>query len=66
MRKNGQPEFPDPDKNGFFAPEENGIDVKSPEFKAVHKACQKFLPAGAAARLRAVPAARSMEAPAPR
>lgn len=39
MRKNGQPEFPDPDKNGFFAPEENGIDVKSPEFKA----CQKFL-----------------------
>ncbi|MGW7689177.1 hypothetical protein ACWGMA_09920 [Streptomyces asiaticus] len=46
MRKNGVPDFPDP-KGGGFAPEEAGIDVKSPEFRDAHKACQQHLPAGA-------------------
>ncbi|MBP8535858.1 hypothetical protein [Streptomyces sp. MK37H] len=46
MRKNGVPEFPDP-KGGGFAPEEAGIDVKSPEFRDAHKACRQHLPAGA-------------------
>nr|ADK54822.1 hypothetical protein [uncultured soil bacterium] len=42
MRESGQPKFPDPDKGGF-----RGVDTSTPEFKAAHKACEKFSPAGA-------------------
>lgn len=46
LRENGLPDFPDPEGGGF-APEDAGIDVDSPEFKAAHKACQQHLPEGA-------------------
>ncbi|MEU4894825.1 hypothetical protein AB0B12_19905 [Streptomyces sp. NPDC044780] len=46
MRKNGVPDFPDPEGGGF-APEKAGIDVESSEFRDAHKACRQHLPAGA-------------------
>ncbi|MFV5996971.1 hypothetical protein ACNPQM_32360 [Streptomyces sp. NPDC056231] len=67
MRKNGQPGFPTRTRTVSSPPEENGIDVKSPEFKAAHKACQKFLSAGAPPPAwDPSPPPRGKEAPAPR
>ncbi|MFJ7493456.1 transposase [Streptomyces sp. NPDC097727] len=42
MRESGRSKFPDPDKGGF-----RGVDTSTPEFKAAHKAYEKFSPAGA-------------------
>ncbi|MEV6347590.1 hypothetical protein [Actinoplanes sp. NPDC051851] len=43
MRKNGLPDFPDPDKQGMFI----GIDVKSAAFTAAQEKCRRYLPGGA-------------------
>jgi hypothetical protein len=48
MRKNGVPEFPDPE-NGrtvLRAGPGTGIDPNSPEFKAAQEACQDLAPQG--------------------
>jgi hypothetical protein len=50
MRKNGVPQFPDPDANGMWqAPLLIGgaeLDENSPAFKKADDACKKYLPAG--------------------
>jgi hypothetical protein len=49
MRKNGVPEFPDPNPEGGIrlrAGPGTGIDPESAEFKAAEKACRKLLPRG--------------------
>jgi hypothetical protein len=48
MRRHGVPNFPDPkaDSSGYhlrYGPE-NGIDVRSPQFKSAEQACKKPLP----------------------
>jgi hypothetical protein len=48
MRRHGVPNFPDPkaDANGYhlrYGPE-NGIDVRSPQFKSAEQACKRLLP----------------------
>lgn len=40
MRKNGQPDFPEPDERGIFT----GIDLDTPEYKAAQKVCEKEMP----------------------
>jgi hypothetical protein len=46
MREKGVPKFPDADAHGMLDPESKGINTNTPAFKAAHKACLKFLPAG--------------------
>jgi hypothetical protein len=46
MREKGVAKFPDADAHGMLDPESKGIDTNTPAFKAAHKACLKFLPAG--------------------
>ena len=48
MRRNGVPDFPDPDSNGHFAGgrEAKVRVVNSPKFRTAAKACQKLLPSG--------------------
>ncbi|WP_405087190.1 hypothetical protein [Microbispora sp. NBC_01389] len=43
MRKNGLPDFPEPNADGMFT----GIDLGSAEFRAAQQTCQKLLPADA-------------------
>ncbi|HEX6519777.1 MAG TPA: hypothetical protein VF070_07125 [Streptosporangiaceae bacterium] len=48
MRKNGEPDFPDPSPNGRFQP--NGgtrpIDPNAPQFKSAMSKCHPLLPPG--------------------
>jgi hypothetical protein len=44
MRKNGEPNFPDPNAQGQISV--SGIDPDSPAFKQARQACQKDLPNG--------------------
>jgi hypothetical protein len=52
MRKNGVPNFPDPDSKGRIkitsgdsaGGQKIGVDVNSPQFKRAAQACQKLLP----------------------
>jgi hypothetical protein len=47
MRKNGAPNFPDPDANGEIQiTEGQGLDPNLPSFKRAEKACQRFMPRG--------------------
>jgi hypothetical protein len=46
MRKNGVPNFPDPDGGKLIMKSDQGIDPNSPQFKAAQKACQKLMPGG--------------------
>jgi hypothetical protein len=50
MRKHGLPNFPDPKPAGsgfgLTLRTENGIDVRSPQFKRAQQACKKLLPNG--------------------
>jgi hypothetical protein len=54
MRKNGVPDFPDPDSNGNIritggrdkSGRTFGLDPNSPQFKRAQKACQKLQPNG--------------------
>jgi hypothetical protein len=54
MRKNGVPEFPDPDSQGRIKitsgmnanGERTGVDPSSPQFQSAQKACQKLQPKG--------------------
>jgi hypothetical protein len=47
MRKNGVPDFPDPQNGRFVAGE--GIDPNSPQFQSAMGACRKLLPGGVTA-----------------
>jgi hypothetical protein len=49
MRRNGVPEFKDPDRNGAFPPLRNGLGPQSPQFQKADKACAAYKPQGAAA-----------------
>jgi len=45
MRKNGEPNFPDPNAQGQLSfGSSSGIDPSSPQFQQAQKACQKLLP----------------------
>jgi len=45
MRKNGEPNFPDPNAQGQLSfGSANGIDPSSPQFQQAQTACQKLLP----------------------
>jgi hypothetical protein len=45
MRKNGEPNFPDPNAQGQLSVgSSNGIDPSSPRFQQAQTACQKLLP----------------------
>ena len=45
MRRNGEPNFPDPNAQGQLSfGSANGIDPGSPQFQRAQKACQKLLP----------------------
>jgi hypothetical protein len=54
MRKNGVPNFPDPDSSGKLLitsgrsanGEKTGVDSNSPQFKKAQQACQNLQPAG--------------------
>jgi hypothetical protein len=46
MRKNGVPNFPDPQGGKLIMKEGSGIDPNSPQFQAAQKTCQKLLPGG--------------------
>jgi hypothetical protein len=48
MRKNGVPEFPDPENGGTVlrAGPGSGVDPNSAEFKAARRACQDLAPQG--------------------
>jgi hypothetical protein len=47
MRKNGVPNFPDPDGQGVIQfGSSNGIDPSSPKFQAANRTCRKLLPNG--------------------
>jgi len=47
MRKNGVPNFPDPNAQGVIQfGSANGIDLGSPKFRAAQQACRKVLPNG--------------------
>lgn len=47
MRKNGVPNFPDPDPTGRLSfGSENGIDDNAPQFKTAQRECQNLLPNG--------------------
>ena len=47
MRKNGVPNFPDPQGGKLLMKQGSGIDPNSPQFQAAQKTCQKLLPGGA-------------------
>jgi len=45
MRKNGEPNFPDPNAQGQLSVgSSNGIDPSSPQFQQAQTACRKLLP----------------------
>jgi hypothetical protein len=46
MRKNGVPDFPDPE-GGKITIKGGTVDPNSPQFQAAQKTCQKLLPGGA-------------------
>ena len=46
MRKNGVPNFPDPQGGKLIMKQGSGIDPNSPQFQAAQKKCQKLLPGG--------------------
>ncbi|MEV0403310.1 hypothetical protein [Actinoallomurus sp. NPDC050550] len=46
MRKNGVPNFPDPQGGRLLMNAGSGIDPNSPQFQAAQKTCQKLLPGG--------------------
>jgi hypothetical protein len=46
MRKNGVPNFPDPDGGKLIIRPDQGVDPNSPQFQAAQKACRKLLPGG--------------------
>lgn len=47
MRRNGVPNFPDPDAEGHFQLQGGpGLDPNSPQFKAAEEKCEHLLPAG--------------------
>ncbi|WP_433179431.1 hypothetical protein [Actinoallomurus sp. CA-150999] len=46
MRKNGVPNFPDPQGGKLIMKQGSGIDPNSPQFQAAQKTCQKLLPGG--------------------
>jgi hypothetical protein len=54
MRKNGVPDFPDPDSSGRFrivggqdkGGRKFGLDTNSPQFKRAQQACRKLQPSG--------------------
>jgi hypothetical protein len=47
MRKNGVPNFPDPNGQGVIQfGSKNGIDPNSPKFQAANQTCRKLLPNG--------------------
>jgi hypothetical protein len=48
MRKNGVPNFPDPQNGHIQITGANGIDPNSPQFQSAVQACQKLLPSGSA------------------
>jgi hypothetical protein len=58
MRKNGVPNFPDPDSSGHIKltsgrsanGQTTGVDDNSPEFRKAQQACQKLLPSGKPSR----------------
>jgi hypothetical protein len=47
MRKNGVPDFPDPEGGKMIFKGGDNVDPNSPQFQAAQKACQKLLPGGA-------------------
>ncbi|MCO5997538.1 hypothetical protein [Actinoallomurus rhizosphaericola] len=46
MRKNGVPNFPDPEGGKMIIAKGQGVDPDAPQFKAAQKTCQKLLPGG--------------------
>ncbi|MEO3874998.1 hypothetical protein ABGB18_39945 [Nonomuraea sp. B12E4] len=46
MRKNGVPNFPDPQNGRIQLSPEVGVDPQSPQFKNAEDACRKFMPGG--------------------
>jgi hypothetical protein len=54
MRKNGVPNFPDPDSQGRIkitsgvskSGQKTGVDTNAPQFRTAQKACQKLMPNG--------------------
>lgn len=46
MRKNGVPNFPDPQPNGAMLIQGGGIDPNSPRFQQAMQTCRPLLPAG--------------------
>ncbi|GAA0359286.1 hypothetical protein NE235_17255 [Actinoallomurus spadix] len=46
MRKNGVPDFPDPEGGKMILKKGGGVDPDSPQFKAAQKTCQKLMPGG--------------------
>ncbi|GAA4618825.1 hypothetical protein GCM10023195_84870 [Actinoallomurus liliacearum] len=46
MRKNGVPNFPDPQGGKMIIAKGKGVDPDSPQFQAAQKACQKLMPGG--------------------
>ncbi|MCW2884451.1 MAG: hypothetical protein JWL58_1313 [Streptosporangiaceae bacterium] len=46
MRKNGVPDFPDPEGGKIMFTSGGKVDPNSPQFQAAQKACQKLLPGG--------------------
>lgn len=46
MRRNGVPNFPDPQNGRILMKPGQGVDPDSPQFKAAQKTCQKELPGG--------------------
>jgi hypothetical protein len=47
MRKNGVPDFPDPQSQGGGLIVGGGVDPNSPQFQSAMAACRKLLPGGA-------------------
>jgi hypothetical protein len=47
MRKNGVPNFPDPQPNGAMLIQGTQVDSNSPQFQQAMQACRSLLPAGA-------------------
>ncbi|GAA4630500.1 hypothetical protein GCM10023196_056100 [Actinoallomurus vinaceus] len=59
MRKNGVPEFPDPDPNGrvmLTGKKGSGLDPESSQFKAATQACKAYAPQGVVGGGQADPA----------